>query len=120
MDFSAELEALLREMSADRPPGISWLFPSPQRGSKDIAAHTLRESLKLVRKQAGLPKVGFHDLRHLFASQCVMTGLDFMTIAAWLGHSDGGILVGRVYGHLVDTHKKAAARKLVFFTSQTS
>ena len=49
-----------------------------------------------------------------------MTGLDSMTIAAWLGHSDGGILVGRVHGHRVDTHKKAAARKRVFFTPHVS
>ena len=42
---------------------------------------------------------GFHDLRHHFASICVMAGIDFMTVAAWLGHKDGGILVGKVYGH---------------------
>ena len=102
-------------MAASRPPDSSWLFPSPQRGPKDIAAQTLRESLLLVRKKAGLPKVGFHDMRHFFASECVMAGIDFMTVAAWLGHSDGGILVGKVYGHLADTHKKAAAKKLNFF-----
>jgi integrase len=115
IDFSPELEALLKEMIAWLPPETSWLFPSPQRGDKDIHAQTLRESLKAVRKKAGLAWVGFHDLRHFFASQCVMAGIDFMTIAVWLGHSDGGILVGKVYGHLVDTHKKAAARKLRFF-----
>ena len=117
VDFSPELGALLREMAAGRPPDSSWLFPSPQRGAKDAAAQTLRESLLLVRERASLPKVGFHHLRHFFASQCVMAGLDFMTIAAWLGHSDGGILVGKVYGHLADTHKKAAAKKLSFFVT---
>ena len=115
VDFSPELAGLLREMKKTRPPDSSWLFPSPQRGSKDIAAQTLRESLLLVREKAGLPKIGFHNLRHFFASECVMAGLDFMTIASWLGHSDGGVLVGKVYGHLADTHKKAAAKKLVFF-----
>jgi integrase len=115
IDFSPELEALLKEMIAALPDDTSWLFPSPQRGAKDIHAQTLRESLKAVRKKAGLEWVGFHDLRHFFASQCVMAGIDFMTIAAWLGHSDGGILVGKVYGHLADTHKKAAAQKLRFF-----
>ena len=114
VDFSPELGALLRSMRAGRPPDSSWLFPSPQRGGRDVAAHTLRESLLLVRARAGLPTVGFHHLRHFFASQCVMAGLDFMTIASWLGHSDGGILVGKVYGHLADTHKKAAAKKLSF------
>jgi integrase len=62
----------------------------------------LRESLKLVRAAAGLPDVGFHDLRHLFCSFSVMAGIDFMTIASWLGHNDGGILIGKVYGHLLD------------------
>lgn len=116
VDFSPELEQLLQEIEASLPPDTSWLFPSPQRGRKDIHAESLRESLNAVRKAAGLEWVGFHDLRHFFASQCVMAGIDFMTIAAWLGHSDGGVLVGKVYGHLADTHKQAAARKLKFFS----
>jgi len=115
VDFSPELKSLIGEMSDARPPDTTWLFPSPQRGEKDIHAKRLRESLNYVRKKAGLPWFGFHDLRHFFASQCVMAGLDFMTISQWLGHSDGGILVGKVYGHLADTHKKAAAQRLTFF-----
>jgi len=116
VDFSPELKALLLEMHTGRPPDSVWLFPSPQRVHKDARAKTLRESLLIVRKAAGLDWIGFHDLRHSFASQCVMAGIDFMTIASWLGHSDGGILVGKVYGHLADSHKKAAAQKLSFFT----
>ena len=45
---------------------------------------------------------------------CVMGGIDFMTIATWLGHKDGGILVGKIYGHLLDDHRKQAARKVRF------
>lgn len=126
IDFSPELETLLREIEAGLPPDTSWLFPSPQRGAKDIHVESLRESLNAARKAAGLDEfgeaskrkrgVGFHDLRHFFASQCVMAGVDFMTIATWLGHSDGGVLVGKVYGHLADTHKQAAAQKLRFFS----
>jgi integrase len=118
VDFSPELKALLAEMFAAKPPDSTWLFPSPQRGKKDIHAAHLRMSLNAVREAAKLPWFGFHDLRHLFASRCVMAGLDFMTIASWLGHSDGGILVGKIYGHLADTHKKAAAQKLNFFTGE--
>lgn len=116
VDFSPELERLMHELAATRPPDCTWVFPSPQRGAKDIHAMRLRDSLNAVRKEAGLPWIGFHDLRHFFASQCVMAGLDFMTISQWLGHSDGGILVGKVYGHLADSHKREAARKLSFFT----
>jgi hypothetical protein len=40
---------------------------------------------------------GFHDLRHFFISQCVMFQIDFLTIARWVGHRDGGVLIGRTY-----------------------
>jgi hypothetical protein len=38
--------------------------------------------------------------------------IDFMTIASWLGHKDGGILIGKVYGHLLDEHRQKMAAKL--------
>ena len=113
VDFNLQLETLLREMQKRRAPDSQWLFPSPQRGERDIHAKTLRESLKLVRAKAELPNVGFHDLRHLFCSFCVMAGIDFMTIASWLGHKDGGgVLIGKVYGHLLDEHRQKMAAKL--------
>jgi integrase len=112
VDFNPQLENLLLEMKERKQESSSWLFPSPQRGEKDIHAKTFRESLKLVRAHAKLPEVGFHDLRHRFCSFCVMAGIDFMTIAAWLGHKDGGILIGKVYGHLLDEHRKKMAAKL--------
>jgi integrase len=61
-----------------------------------------------------MPGFNFHDLRHHFISMAVMSGLDYMTIAAWVGHKDGGVLIGKVYVHLADTHKKAMADKLSF------
>jgi integrase len=113
VNFSGELEALLTEMHAGRQPDSGFMFPSPHRGAQDMPARSLRESFHIVRQEAGLPRVGFHDFRHFFASQCVMQGIDFMTIAHWLGHSDGGILVGKVYGHLADGHKARMAAGLV-------
>ncbi len=116
VEFNSKLGALLGEMFSRRPPDSSWLFPSPQRGDRDAHAKSFRESLKLARKAAGVEWVGFHDLRHYFCSMCVMAGVDFMTIAAWLGHKDGGILVGKVYGHLLDDHRRKAAQQVQFGT----
>jgi integrase len=112
VDFNPQLAALLTEMYARRAPDSGWLFPSSQRGQRDIHAKTLRESFNLVRQKAKLPDVGFHDFRHLFCSFCVMAGVDFMTIAEWLGHKDGGILIGKVYGHLLDEHRQKMASKV--------
>lgn len=72
------------------------------------------ESLRLARKAAGMPQFGFHDCRHLFVSFAVMAGIDFMTIARWCGHKDGGVLIGRTYGHLSNEHAQLQAQRLNF------
>lgn len=114
VEFNPQLRALIRAMKRRRPPDCAWLFPSPRRGPRDEHARSFRESLKMARTEAGLEWVGFHDLRHYFCSVCVMAGIDFMTIAAWLGHKDGGILLGKLYGHLLDEHRQKAARLVRF------
>jgi integrase len=119
VDFNPKLRAHLEDMEERRVQDSDWLFPSPQRGEKDIHAQTFRESLKLVRAHAAQDKPAmadkaFHDLRHHFISYCVMSGIDYMTIAEWVGHRDGGVLIGKVYGHLADSHKREQAQKLNF------
>ena len=118
VDFNAKLEALLREMIERRAPDSQWLFPSPRRGEEDEPAKTFRESLLLARKAAGLSKFGFHDCRHHFISTCVMSGIDFMTIARWVGHKDGGMLIGKVYGHLSNEHAKRQAKRIDFHVGE--
>lgn len=118
VDFNARLDALLVEMQGRARAGVPWLFPAPAQGrgawSGNGGAKSLRGSLHTAREAAGLPGLGFHDLRHFFASWCVMAGVDFMTIAEWLGHKDRGILVARVYGHLAGDHKKRMAQRVDF------
>jgi integrase len=114
VDFNQKLKAHMLEMKKRRAPDSEWLFPSPQRGEKDIAAKTFRESLTLARTRADMPNFNFHDCRHHFISMCVMSGVDFMTIAAWVGHRDGGVLIGKVYGHLANEHRKAMAGRVNF------
>jgi len=41
-----------------------------------------------------------------------MAGIDYMTIARWVGHKDGGVLIGKIYGHLNNAHMKKQAAKL--------
>ena len=91
---------------------IAMLTPIRTRVIGHWASHRLRDSLRMVRDHAKLPGVGFHDLRHLFCSFCVMAGIDFMTIAGWAGHKDGGVLIGKVYGHLLDAHRQKMAARL--------
>lgn len=41
-----------------------------------------------------------------------------MTISRWVGHADGGMLIGKGYGLLSNEHAQRAARKVTFGSSQ--
>jgi len=51
-----------------------------------------------VCKQAGVPWVTPHVLRHTFASQLAMAGVSLYKISQWLGHSD--FKTTQIYAHL--------------------
>lgn len=117
--LSDELRSHLEIMRATRAPDSAYIFPSPWRGDQDLPAKSFRDTLEAARTEAAkrspaLADFQLHDLRHYFISTCVMCGIDFMTIAKWVGHRDGGILIGKVYGHLADEHLKRMAAKVVF------
>lgn len=120
VDLNQQLRELLEDMAKRKAPDTKWLFPSPQRGEKDKHAKTFRESLLLAREAAKLPDFGFHDLRRFFASRAVMSGIDFLTVSRWLGHKDGGILLGKSYAHLANEHRKTQAQRLNFKPSVVS
>lgn len=110
---SEPIEVLLKDMITRKQPDSEYLFPSPRRdGKTDAPINTLQNVFYDAREAAKLDDMRFHDFRHFFISNCVMAGIDYMTIAKWANHKDGGILIGKVYGHLNDAHAKKQAAKL--------
>lgn len=71
-------------------------------------------ALKAACDAVGVPRLCCHDLRHLFATVCIESGVDIPTVSKWLGHQDGGALAMKVYGHLRDEHSKQAAKRVSF------
>ena len=65
-------------------------------------------------EKLGVVRFTHHDLRHLFATMCIESGVDIPTVSRWLGHKDGGALAMKVYGHLRDHHSVAMASKVSF------
>lgn len=79
-----------------------------------LKVRKFNRSLKNACKKLGLHHLTHHDLRHLFATRCIESGVDIPTVAKWLGHKDGGVLAMQTYGHLRDKHSENMAQKVVF------
>ncbi len=71
-----------------------------------------KKALETACKLNGFPHFTHHSMRHFFVSNCLEKGVDFKTLAAWVGHKDGGLLVAKTYGHLRDTHSYEMAKRI--------
>jgi len=49
-----------------------------------------------------------------------MSGIDFTTIARWVPHNDGGILIDKVYGPLCNEHAQLQATRMNFGPGSTT
>jgi len=62
-------------------------------------------------KRAELHKVGFHSLRHTYASMLIAQGESVKTVQTLLGHASATMTLN-VYGHLFEGAGKAAVQRL--------
>jgi integrase len=106
--------------------GMGQMRILSERGEEErvnAAIMGVRECQKAIDsacKKLGLVRITHHDLRHLFATRCIESGVDIPTVSRWLGHKDGGALAMRTYGHLRDQHSAAMAQKVTFADSPSS
>src|SRR5213595_1315545 len=79
-----------------------------------LRVNEAEKSMRAAAKKIGIAHVRHHDLRHLFASTCIESGVDIPTVSRWLGHKDGGALAMKVYGHLRREHSATQAQRVRF------
>ena len=101
-----EMKAMLERLRAERAdePAINPV----------MRVRECIQAMKRAAKVVGMSQITHHDLRHLFATLCIESGVDIPTVSRWLGHKDGGALAMRVYGHLRDQHSVAMAQRVNF------
>ncbi|BCL82763.1 site-specific integrase [Ktedonobacteria bacterium brp13] len=81
----------------------NWLdhdlvFPNLSGGY--LHPNHMGEKFRKLLREAGLPAIHFHDLRHSAATILLCMGVNVKVIQELLGHSDISITLG-VYGHLL-------------------
>ena len=67
--------------------------------------------LKVLLKQAGLPNIRFHDLRHTFATTALANGMDVKTLSSIIGHVSSQTTLD-IYLHSTHEMQRQAATKI--------
>jgi integrase len=78
-----------------------------RRWAKSDQIRPMRETCERAKIN---PPIGFHGLRHTWASLAVMNGVPLMVVAKNLGHADTR-MVEKHYGHMSKSHVADAIRK---------
>ncbi len=91
--------------------GETWqendlIFPSEIGTTSD--RDNIRKDFKRLLKEAGLPAIRFHDLRHTGASLLLNNGIPVIIVSRRLGHARPSITLD-VYGHLMPGKQKEVA-----------
>ena len=88
-----------------------WIFPNPLKSEQPADPSSAYRQLKVLLKQAGLPSIRFHDLRHTFATNALEHGMDIKTLSAVIGHVSSATTLN-VYAHVTDEMRQSAATKI--------
>lgn len=78
-------------------------------GGAWAASHQARPMAEACKRAKLKPSIGFHGLRHTWASLAVMAGVPLLVVAKNLGHSDTR-MVETHYGHLAPSYVADAIR----------
>lgn len=97
-----------QELESNTP---SWeenglMFPSSKGTPAD--QRNVNRFFKDLLKQAGLPEIRFHDLRHTAATLMLLNGIPVMIVSRRLGHSKPSVTLD-IYGHYLPGMQKEAA-----------
>lgn len=110
-------KALLEKIRARRLKAATVAVdgqPQVDAAARVLAVAEAQRSLDRACGKLKVERLTHHDFRDAFATQAIEAGVDVPTVAAWLGHADGGALLMRVYAHHRRAHSVAQAEKVHF------
>ena len=85
-------------------------------GGKPMDPSTVSHAFTRILRQAGLPHIRFHDLRHSHASLLLQAGVHPKVVSERLGHASVAFTLD-IYSHVVPGIQEAAAERFDRFIS---
>ncbi len=76
-----------------------------------LQPRTLTRHFEKIIKQAGLPKIRFHDLRHTFVTSAIKVGIPLRSLQEIVGHYDPAYTMS-AYSHVTKEMRKEATEKI--------
>ena len=109
VSLNPEAVGLLRLEHAKHPKSpLMFMHPATQRPySPQMVSRMHNEIIKAAR----LDHVRFADLRHIFATMALSSGVDAKTLSSMLGHFSAGFTLD-TYTHITNEMQRGAAEKI--------
>ena len=85
-----------------------WIFPNIYRPEEAMHPEYPFNRMKTLLRQAELPLIRFHDLRHTFATHALTGGVDAKTLSRILGHTNASFTLD-TYTHVTTDMQKRAS-----------
>lgn len=82
-----------------------WIFPNPLHPEEPVNPSYAYNRMKTILKNARLPSIRFHDLRHTFATHALAGGVDAKTLSGILGHTNASFTLD-TYTHVTGEMQK--------------
>lgn len=101
-------KVLMESLKSVKNNGSSEYVFSHSNGNDPVK--TFKTAFNSAIRRSGVEKFRFHDLRHTFASNLVMAGVDIVTVQELMGHKS--INMTKRYSHPTPEHKKQAVERL--------
>ena len=88
-----------------------WVFYNPRNPNLPMNPAAAYQKLHTILKNAELPRIRFHNLRHTFATMALENGMDIKTLSAMIGHVSAETTLN-IYSHITDTMQQQAAARI--------
>lgn len=91
------MDSLAELLSKQKKTAVSNLIVCTKKNNP-ICMRAYQKSFERILNKIGIKRIGFHSLRHTFATRAMESGMDFKTLSVLMGHTNPSVTIKK-YTH---------------------